>query len=471
MLRNTVNNQIHSILSKLNVSLLVSNLTVRRFSNLKPASHYYKSSSSTFGGGCGLVGLPNVGKSTLFNALTQSNAAAVANYPFCTIEPNVGRVAVPDEMLFKLAQQAKAAKVIPVFFDFVDIAGLIKGASQGQGMGNKFLSSVRGVSLLVHVVRCFEDDVIAHVDETIDPVRDIDTIFHELLFADLESVEKAVETAKAKASRAGSKSSVDAAEIQRAVSVSKRVLDVLEAGKRSADVLISPEEWPYFRSLHLLTAKPFVFCCNAPEEDVLTGNAMTRAVEKKVEELFSPAALAPPEVAETKPAKTAKQPKQPKGAAVEAIEEPVATLPPVVIMCAKLEAEVGTTAVEGSIAEADEEKRQLWEALGWPQGGFGLTRLIPECRNQLRHRSYFTVGKKEARAWPFIDGTTSKQAAGVIHSDLEKGFVRAEIVSASELYAFGGDWDKAKKLSKIRSEGASYIMKDQDVCVFHSRDK
>lgn len=358
---------------------------------------------------CGIVGLPNVGKSTLFNALTETQAAQAANYPFCTIEPNVGQVAVPDERLDKIAAIARSAKVVPTQLAFVDIAGLVKGASKGEGLGNQFLGNIREVDAIVHVLRCFEDDDIQHVANRVDPLTDAEVVETELLLADLDSLEKRVPTA-AKRATGGDK------EAKAMASVLGQALELLRAGKPAR--LTEPrddEESRLFAQAQLLTAKPVLYVCNVAEEDAATGNAMSEQVFAK--------------------------------ARAEGAEA--------VVVSAAIEAELVTM-------EAGERAEYLAE-LGLSESG--LSRIIKAGYKLLGLNTFFTAGPKEARAWTFPRGARAPQAAGEIHTDFERGFIRAETIAFDDYISLGGEAG-AREAGKLRQEGKEYLVQDGDVMLF-----
>lgn len=358
---------------------------------------------------CGIVGLPNVGKSTLFNALTETQAAQAANYPFCTIEPNVGQVAVPDERLQKIAAIAKSAKVIETQLGFVDIAGLVKGASKGEGLGNQFLGNIREVDAIVHVLRCFEDDDIQHVANKVDPIADAEVVETELMLADLESLEKRVPAA-AKRATGGDK------EAKAMASVLGQALELLREGKPAR--LTEPkddEEARLFRQAQLLTAKPVLYVCNVAEEDAATGNDLSAKVFEK--------------------------------AAAEGAEA--------VVVSAAIEAEL--------VAMPEEDRGEFLEALGLTESG--LARVIRAGYKLLGLKTFFTAGPKEARAWTFPAGAKAPQAAGEIHSDFERGFIRAETIAYEDYIALGGEAG-AKEAGKLRQEGKEYVVQDGDVLLF-----
>ena len=358
---------------------------------------------------CGIVGLPNVGKSTLFNALTETQAAQAANYPFCTIEPNVGRVEVPDARLERIAAIAKSAKIVPTQLEFVDIAGLVKGASKGEGLGNQFLGNIREVDAIVHVLRCFEDDDIQHVANKVDPIADAEVVETELMLADLESLEKRVENARRRAT-SGDK------EAKALVSVLGQALDLLREGRPAR--LTQPngdEEERLFAQAQLLTAKPVLYVCNVAEEDAATGNAMSEAVFAK--------------------------------ASAEGAKA--------VVVSAAIEAEL--------VAMEPEERAEYLKELGLAETG--LARVIRAGYELLGLKTFFTAGPKEARAWTFPAGAKAPQAAGEIHTDFEKGFIRAETIAYDDYVSLGGEAG-AKEAGKLRQEGKEYVVQDGDVMLF-----
>lgn len=357
---------------------------------------------------CGIVGLPNVGKSTLFNALTRTAAAQAANFPFCTIEPNVGEVAVPDPRLDKLAAIAKSAQVIPTRLTFVDIAGLVKGASQGEGLGNQFLANIREVDAIAHVVRCFEDDDVTHVAGGVDPLADIETIETELMLADLESVERRLQNIVRKV-RGGEKEAIE----QERLLI--RARQALEAGRPARTIEIAPDELKSWRMLQLLTAKPVLYVCNVEEDAAASGNALSARVASFAAE---------------------------QGAGA-------------VVISAKIEEEISQL--------PDAERAEFLEALGLEEAG--LDRLIRAGYELLGLITYFTVGPKEARAWTIREGTLAPQAAGEIHGDFERGFIRAETIAYADFIANGGEAG-AKDAGRMRVEGKSYRVADGDALHF-----
>ena len=357
---------------------------------------------------CGIVGLPNVGKSTLFNALTQTAATQAANYPFCTIEPNVGDVAVPDERLVQLAAIAKSAQTIPTRLTFVDIAGLVKGASKGEGLGNQFLANIREVDAIAHVVRCFEDGDITHVEGRIDPIADIETIETELMLSDMESLEKRIAGVEKKA-----KSGEKAAKAE--YDFMMRPLELLREGKPARELEVADDEQKAFRMLGLLTSKPVLYVCNVEEAAADEGNGFSEKVKT-----FAAA----------------------QGAQA-------------VVVSAKIESEIAVL--------DDDEQREYLDAIGLAEPG--LNRVIRAGYKLLKLLTYFTVGPKEARAWTVTNGTKAPAAAGVIHTDFEKGFIRAETIAYDDFVTLSGEAG-ARDAGKMRLEGKEYIVADGDVLHF-----
>ena len=354
----------------------------------------------------GMVGLPNVGKSTLFNAITKAGAQA-ANYPFCTIEPNVGVVAVPDERLIKLGELFNSKKITPTTLEFVDIAGLVKGASKGEGLGNKFLSHIRECDAIVHTVRCFDDENITHVDGSVDPLRDIETINYELIFSDLEMIDRRLQKA-----RIGLKADK---KYQEEIDFLEKLTAFLESGKPARNYPASDDEKEILKTMFLLTAKPVIYAANVSEDEVSKENDYVLKVKEY--------------------------------AANEGSE--------VIVLSAKLEEDMADM--------SDEEKQIFFEELGIEKSG--LDKLVTACYKLLNLISYLTAGEKETRAWTIVKGTKAPQAAGKIHSDFERGFIRAEVVDYQTLLDCKG-YVGAKEKGKIRSEGKDYVMQDNDVVTF-----
>ncbi|MHB1301896.1 MAG: redox-regulated ATPase YchF [Acidiphilium sp.] len=356
---------------------------------------------------CGIVGLPNVGKSTLFNALTATVAAQAANYPFCTIEPNIGRVAVPDTRLDALAKIGKSAKIVPTSLEFVDIAGLVRGAAKGEGLGNQFLANIREVDAIVHVLRCFEDDDVTHVEGSIDPLRDSETVETELMLADLESLQKRVPNLQKKARGNDRNASAELALVE-------PILAALEAG-RPARTAIPAAEAEAARRLGLLTAKPVLYVCNVEEASAATGNARSARVA---------------EMAKT------------QGAAHVVV----------------------SAAIEAEVAQLPEvERAEFLEGLGLADSG--LDRVIRAGYDLLGLITYFTCGPKETRAWTIVRGTTAPAAAGVIHGDFERGFIACETIAYDDYIACKGEAG-ARDAGRLRIEGRNYVVKDGDVLLF-----
>jgi GTP-binding protein YchF len=356
---------------------------------------------------CGIVGLPNVGKSTLFNALTQTAAAQAANYPFCTIEPNVGRVAVPDPRLAALAAIGKSAKIVPTSLEFVDIAGLVRGASKGEGLGNQFLANIREVDAIIHVLRCFEDDDITHVEGAIDPIRDAEVVETELMLADLDSLEKRLITAQKRA-RGADKESIAL------VALMEPIVEALQAG-RPARTAVPPDQVEAAKRLQLLTTKPVLYVCNVDEGAAASGNAFSARVEERA---------------------------RAEGAGV-------------VVVSAAIEAEVA------QLPEAD--RAEFLEGLGLHDSG--LDRVIRAGYSLLGLITFFTVGPKETHAWTIERGTKAPQAAGAIHGDFERGFIACETIGYDDYLACKGEVG-AKDAGRMRVEGKEYVVKDGDVLLF-----
>ena len=358
---------------------------------------------------CGIVGLPNVGKSTLFNALTETMAAEALNYPFCTIEPNTGRVNVPDTRLDDISKIAGSAQIIPTQMEFVDIAGLVKGASKGEGLGNQFLANIRETDAILHVLRCFDDSEITHVNEKIDPRKDADVVETELMLSDLESLEKRIDPLTKKI-RGNDKDAIQQ------LAIIERVLAALHDGKPARHVAVADEDLRSFKMLNLLTSKPVLYVCNVEENDAGTGNAYTESVLKYAAE---------------------------SGAGS-------------IIISAKIESEV-------SQLINTEERNEFFEALGLEEAG--LSRLIRSGYQLLDLITYFTAGPKETRAWTIEVDTKAPQAAGVIHTDFEKGFICAETIAFDDFISLGGEI-QCKESGRMRQEGRDYVVKDGDVILF-----
>ncbi|WP_456419239.1 redox-regulated ATPase YchF [Thermovibrio sp.] len=359
---------------------------------------------------CGIVGLPNVGKSTLFNALTNTAKAEAANYPFCTIEPNVGIVEVPDERLYKIAQVVKPRKITPTTIEFVDIAGLVKGASKGEGLGNQFLANIRSVDAIAHVVRCFRDENVVHVDGSVDPIRDIETINYELVLKDLESVERRIEKVKKVAKGGDKKARAELAALE-------KIKEILERGERIRPYLqeLGEEGQRVVKELALLTAKPVMYVANVDEEGLFEDNEYVKAVREFAAK---------------------------EGA-------------PVVKICAKIEAELAEL--------SKEEKEEFLKELGMEEPG--LNAVIREGYKLLDLITFFTAGEQEVKAWTVKKGTKAPQAAGKIHSDIERGFIRAEVIRYEDLIR-EGSIQACKEKGLMRLEGKDYEVQDGDVIYF-----
>lgn len=358
---------------------------------------------------CGIVGLPNVGKSTLFNALTATAAAQAENFPFCTIEPNVGIVAVPDNRLDKIAHIAQSAKTIPTQLEFVDIAGLVKGASKGEGLGNQFLANIRETDAIMHVLRCFDDSQIIHVEGDVNPVRDAEVIETELLLADMESLAKQIENISRKA-KSGDK------ELQAQYSFMQNLMKHIEEGSPARTFNVPDDQLKNMRHLQLLTSKPILYVCNVSEEDAVSGNDWTKDVEQLA---------------------------QSQGAEY-------------VIICASIESEIAQL-------DDEEERNEFLETIGLSEPG--LNKIIRAGYELLNLQTFFTAGPKEARAWTVRSGAKAPEAAGRIHTDFERGFIKAEVIAFDDYINLGGE-TKAKDAGKMRQEGKDYIVADGDIVLF-----
>ncbi len=356
---------------------------------------------------CGIVGLPNVGKSTLFNALTKTIAAQAANYPFCTIDPNFGTVAVPDDRIQKLAQIVKSEKIIPTQIEIVDIAGLVRGASQGEGLGNKFLAHIREVDAIIHLLRCFEDGNITHVENSVSPLRDAEIIETELVLADLESVEKRIPGVEKKA-KSGDKESLAT------LPLLKQLFQVLADGAPARSI-VNEDNYKAIKNLNLITSKPILYVCNVNEEDAVDGNEYSKLIKNKADSEKAP----------------------------------------MVIISAKIEEEISSL--------SEDDQKEFLQSTGLDESG--LDKIIRAGYKILDLDTFFTVGPKEARAWTVKRGSAAPQAAGVIHTDFEKGFIRAETIAYEDFVKFSGE-QGAKEAGRFRLEGKDYIIQDGDVMHF-----
>jgi GTP-binding protein YchF len=358
---------------------------------------------------CGIVGLPNVGKSTLFNALTSTAQAEAANYPFCTIEPNIGRVSVPDERLDKIAALSKSARIVPTYLDFADIAGLVRGASKGEGLGNQFLGHIREVDAVIHVLRCFEDENVTHVEGRIDPIADAETVETELMIADLESLERRADALgkKAKGGDRDAKAQLELMEL---------ALGALRNGKPARTAQVAPDRLREWRGLQLLTSKPVLYVCNVEESAAAAGNALSAKVAAWAET---------------------------QGAGCVTI----------------------AAAIEAEVAQIDDpaERKDFLESMGLKETG--LARIIRAGYALLSLITFFTSGPKESRAWTVPAGAKAPEAAGAIHTDFERGFIRAETIGYDDFIACGGETG-AKEAGKMRSEGRDYVVRDGDIMLF-----
>ena len=360
---------------------------------------------------CGIVGLPNVGKSTIFSAVTSAPAEA-ANYPFCTIDPNIGIVAVPDKRLDRIVSLIPPAKVVPATVEFVDIAGLVKGASQGEGLGNRFLASIREVGVIAHVVRCFENSDIVHVNNKIDPASDIETINIELALADYETVDKRYQ----KQSKMGRVDKAQQKENEKVLPIYEKLLKCLSEGIPARTLGLDEDELEAVYDLHLMTLKPVIYVCNVDENGILEENEYVKTVR---------------EIAAKENA-------------------------PVVVICGKIESEIAAL-------ESEEDRKEFLEAVGLEESG--LNPLIRAAYKALGLRTFFTAGPDEDRAWTFKEGMKAPECAGIIHTDFEKGFIKAEVYNAEDLFALGSE-QKVKEAGKMRLEGKEYVVQDGDIVFF-----
>lgn len=360
---------------------------------------------------CGIVGLPNVGKSTIFSAVTSAPAEA-ANYPFCTIDPNIGIVAVPDKRLDKIVSLIPPAKVVPATVEFVDIAGLVKGASQGEGLGNRFLASIREVGVIAHVVRCFENSDIIHVSNRIDPASDIETINIELALADYETVDKRYQ----KQSKMGRVDKAQQKENEKVLPIYEKLMKCLSEGIPARTLNLDEDELEAVYDLHLMTLKPVIYVCNVDENSIMEDNEYVKTVRD----------IAAKENA------------------------------PVVVICGKIEAEIAAL-------ESEEDRKEFLESVGLEESG--LNPLIRAAYKALGLRTFFTAGPDEDRAWTFKEGMKAPQCAGIIHTDFEKGFIKAEVYNCEDLFSLGSEL-KVKEAGKMRLEGKEYIVQDGDIVFF-----
>ncbi len=360
---------------------------------------------------CGIVGLPNVGKSTIFSAVTSAPAEA-ANYPFCTIDPNIGIVAVPDKRLDKIVSLIPPAKVVPATVEFVDIAGLVKGASQGEGLGNRFLASIREVGVIAHVVRCFENSDIIHVSNRIDPASDIETINIELALADYETVDKRYQ----KQSKMGRVDKAQQKENEKVLPIYEKLMKCLSEGIPARTLNLVEDELEAVYDLHLMTLKPVIYVCNVDENSILEDNEYVKTVR---------------EIAAKENA-------------------------PVVVICGKIEAEIAAL-------ESEEDRKEFLESVGLEESG--LNPLIRAAYKALGLRTFFTAGPDEDRAWTFKEGMKAPQCAGIIHTDFEKGFIKAEVYNCEDLFSLGSEL-KVKEAGKMRLEGKEYVVQDGDIVFF-----